>query len=341
MGIKQLSKVLAEHCPDCITMRPIKSFFSRKIAIDASMWIYQFLIAVRSNGSNMQSTDGETTSHLIGLFYRTIRMIENGIEPVYVFDGTPPDLKSVELHKRKAIRAKAQDDLKKAEEADNIEDQEKFSRRLTKVTPQHNEECQKLLKFMGVPFIVSPCEAEAQCAELAKKGKVFAVASEDADTLCFAAPILLRNLHTAEAKKLEIKEINLAKILEDMRLTQEQFVDLCILLGCDYLKSIKGVGPSTAVSLIKEYGSLEAIVQAKTENSGKKGLKFDFPEEWDYKRAQELFLNHDVILAEECDFKWTDPDEEELIKFLVNEKSFRYIVGNLAKIVLEMALLRL
>ena len=94
MGIKQLSKVLQDHSPNAITMRPITAFFSRKIAIDASMWIYQFLIAVRTGGNTMQSADGETTSHLIGLFYRTIRMLENGIEPIYVFDGKPPDLKS-------------------------------------------------------------------------------------------------------------------------------------------------------------------------------------------------------------------------------------------------------
>ena len=322
MGIKQLTKVLNDNCPDSITMRPIKSFFSRKIAIDASMWIYQFLIAVRSNGSNMQSSDGETTSHLIGLFYRTIRMLENGIEPIYVFDGKPPDLKSVELDKRKEIRKKAEADLKKATDDGNVEDQDKFTRRLTRVTPQHNEECQKLLTLMGVPFIVAPCEAEAQCAELAKKNKVFGVASEDADTLCFACPILLRNLHTPDSKKLEIKEISLSKILEDMKLTQEQFVDLCILLGCDYLQPIKGVGPSKAVELINKYGSLDAIVAAKEKDVNAKGLKFDFPENWNYKRAQELFLNHDVLPADELTFKWNDPDEQGLIQFLVSEKSF-------------------
>jgi hypothetical protein len=56
----------------------------RKVAIDASMSIYQFLIAVRSEGANLTNDDGETTSHLSGLFYRTIRMINHGIKPVYV-----------------------------------------------------------------------------------------------------------------------------------------------------------------------------------------------------------------------------------------------------------------
>jgi flap endonuclease-1 len=73
----------------------IKTLFGRKVAIDASMSIYQFLIAVRQrDGEVLQNEAGETTSHLMGFFYRTIRMVENGIKPCYVFDGKPPELKS-------------------------------------------------------------------------------------------------------------------------------------------------------------------------------------------------------------------------------------------------------
>jgi len=94
--------------------------FGRKVAIDASMSIYQFLIAVRQRDGEMLMNDaGETTrygthsllffraltpprrdaergrrSHLMGFFYRTIRIVENGIKPAYVFDGKPPELKA-------------------------------------------------------------------------------------------------------------------------------------------------------------------------------------------------------------------------------------------------------
>uniref|UniRef100_A0A8R1IJI2 XPGN domain-containing protein n=1 Tax=Caenorhabditis japonica TaxID=281687 RepID=A0A8R1IJI2_CAEJA len=91
MGIKGLSQVIADNAPTAIKINEIKAFFGRKVAIDASMCLYQFLIAVRQDGSQLQSEDGETTSHLMGMFYRTIRMIDNGIKPVYVFDGKPPD----------------------------------------------------------------------------------------------------------------------------------------------------------------------------------------------------------------------------------------------------------
>lgn len=67
----------------CLTI--VVKFVGRKIAIDASMCLYQFLIAVRAEGAQLTSVDGETTSHLMGMFYRTIRMLDNGIKPVYVF----------------------------------------------------------------------------------------------------------------------------------------------------------------------------------------------------------------------------------------------------------------
>lgn len=142
------------------------AFEGRKVAIDASMCLYQFLIAVRTEGAQLTSVDGETTSHLLGAFYRTIRLIENGIKPVYVFDGKPPDLKSGELNKRQEKRAEAQKALEKATEAGDATEIDKFNRRLVKVTKQHSEEVKQLLSLMGVPYVDAPCEAEAQCAAM-------------------------------------------------------------------------------------------------------------------------------------------------------------------------------
>lgn len=303
------------------------------------MSIYSFLIAVRSDGQQLMSDTGETTSHLMGMFYRTLRMVDNGIKPLYVFDGAPPKLKSGELAKRTARKAEATEAHEEAKETGTAEDIEKFSRRTVRVTREHNAECKKLLKLMGVPYIDAPTEAEAQCAVLARAGKVYAAASEDMDTLCFEAPILLRHLTFSEQRKEPIQEIHLSRVLEGMDMSREQvsfalrsrnpqaltlfaqFVDLCILLGCDYLEPIPKVGPNTALKLIREHGSLEKVLESFEKDPKK---KYVVPEHWPYQDARELFLHPDVRPADhpDCDFKWENPDVEGLVDFLVKDKGF-------------------
>lgn len=321
MGIKQLYSVIKEHAPDAVKLGEIKNHFGRKVAIDASMSIYSFLIAVRSEGQVLTNEAGEATSHLMGMFYRTIRMADNGIKPLYVFDGAPPKLKSGELAKRVQRKAEAHEQHEEARETGTKEEEERFSRRTVRVTKEHNAECKRLLKLMGIPYIDAPTEAEAQCAVLARAGKVYAAASEDMDTLTFNTPILLRHLTFSEQRKEPIQEIILEKVLEGLDLDRDQFVDLCILLGCDYLDPIPKVGPSTAYNLIKEHGSLEKVVEY-IENDPKK--KYIIPEDWPYKDARALFLEPDVRPADapECNFEWKEADIEGLVNFLVVEKGF-------------------
>ncbi|KXT13456.1 hypothetical protein AC579_4240 [Pseudocercospora musae] len=319
MGIKHLYQVIKENCPDAIKEGEIKNQFGRKVAIDASMSLYSFLVAVRSGGEQLMNESGETTSHLMGMFYRTLRIVDNGIKPVYVFDGAPPKLKSGELAKRFQRKSEAQEAHEDAKEIGTAEEVEKFSRRTVRVTREHNQEAQRLLKLMGVPYIIAPTEAEAQCAVIARAGKVYAAASEDMDTLTFASPVLLRKLTFSEQRKEPIQEIHLDRVLEGLDMDQNQFIDLCILLGCDYLDPVKGIGPKNALALIKEHKNLEGVV-AMIEKTG----KYTLPEDWPYQDARVLFQEPDVRQPDhpECDFKWDNPDVDGLVKFLVEEKGF-------------------
>jgi len=281
MGIHGLTKLLQEECPASIREYEFENYTGRKIAIDASMAMYQFLVAVRSGGPGGNQTQltneaGEVTSHIQGMFNRTIRMLAGGIKPVYIFDGKPPQMKGGELAKRLAKRAKAESDLAAAKAAEDVDEMNKFSSRLVKVTRQHNEDCKELLRLMGVPVFEAPCEAEAQCAELARKGKVYATATEDMDALTFRTPKLVRKLTFSQMKGKEkqlIMEIDYATMLSGLGITYEQFVDVCILCGCDYCSTIKGIGPKTALKLIKEFKSIENVIK----NLDK---KYKIPDDW-------------------------------------------------------------
>ncbi|KAG9946616.1 flap endonuclease 1, partial [Aureobasidium melanogenum] len=319
MGIKHLFQVIDEHCPDAVKTGEIKNQFGRKVAIDASMSLYSFLIAVRSEGQQLMNESGETTSHLMGMFYRTLRMADNGIKPLYVFDGAPPKLKSGELAKRFQRKTEAEEAHEEAKETGTAEDMEKFSRRTVRVTREHNAEAQRLLKLMGIPYIIAPTEAEAQCAALARAGKVYAAASEDMDTLTFNTPVLLRKLTFSEQRKEPIQEIHLDKVLEGLDMTMDQFIDMCILLGCDYVDPVKGIGPKVAYTMIKEHKSLEAVVGILENNK-----KYTIPDDWPWAEAKLLFKEPDVRSADdpECNFEWKAPDVDGLVKFLVEEKGF-------------------
>lgn len=285
------------------------------------MCLYQFLIAVRqAEGQQLTNDEGETTSHLLGMFYRTIRLVENNIKPVYVFDGKPPVLKGGELEKRLLKREEAIKQREGIKDEGTVEDILRYEKRTVRVTREQNDEAKKLLELMGVPYVNAPCEAEAQCAELAKGGKVFAAASEDMDTLCYQPPFLLRHLTFSEARKMPIDQIQYDKVLEALEMDKETFVDLCILLGCDYCETIKGVGPVTAFKLIKEHGSLDKIVEYLTANPDKTNYKV--PEDWPYNEARQLFMNPDTTDASDVNLKWKEPDVEGLIQYMVKEKGF-------------------
>ena len=317
MGIHGLAKLLGDEAPTSMKEDVIKNYFGRIIAIDASMSLYSFLVAVRMDGATMLTNEaGETTSHLQGMFQRTVRLIENRVKPIYVFDGKPPTLKSGELAKRSKKRAEAAEEEKAAVEEGNKETVEKLAKQSVRVTRTHNDECKKLLRLMGVPVVEAPSEAEAQCAALVKAGKAYATGTEDMDALTFGSPVMVRHLTFSEARKLPIVEINLARVLESLKLNMDQFIDLCILCGCDYCDRIKGIGEKRAFELITKYGSLEKVL----ENLDKE--KHPVPPNFPYEDIREIFRKPAVADPNTLELKWEEPDEAGLKAFLVGEKGF-------------------
>merc|ERR1712151_748966 len=263
---------------------------------------------------NLTNEAGEVTSHIIGMLTRSIRLMENGIKPVYVFDGKPPELKLAELAERRRKREEAKENLQQAITEGDAEAVLKNTKMTTKVTKEQNEQTKKLLRLMGLPVVDAPSEAEATCAALCRDGKVYGAATEDADCLTFGTTTLVRNLMAAESQKKTILEVSLQVALEQLNVTMDQFIDFCIFCGCDYCDTIKGVGPSTAIKLVIQHGSLEKVL----ENTEPEKI----PKNFNYQAARDFFKECEAVDTNEVDFEFKEPDVEGLMKFLVEESSF-------------------
>jgi len=306
MGISGLYQLLHDEAPSAVTEKNITTYSGRKVAVDASVVLYQFLAAVTDSGN-------QQNSYLMGIFKRTVWMVDHGLKPVFVFDGEPPNLKDSILEKRNEKREEAKAALNKAKDEGNQEEIVKQSKKLIKRTQEQEVEVKKLLKLMGIPFIDAPSEAEAQIAELVKGNKVYAAVTEDSDALAFGTNIVLRHL-TIEAEK--IKEIHFPDVLKGLELDQDQFVDLCILLGCDYAGKIRGIGPKKAIQLIRSFKNIETIL----DNIDL--IKNPPPTNWMFKDARSLFKTPDVTPASELDPKGGTPDEKGLVAFMRGKDSF-------------------
>ena len=136
------------------------------------------------------------------------------------------------------------------------------------------------------------------------------------DTLTFGTPRLLRHLTFSEARKEPISEINLEAVLRQLGMSMSAFIDMCILLGCDYCDSIRGIGPGRAYTLMKQHGSLEKVLANLDET------KYPRPEIFPWKESHAMFEKPDVTDPNEIELTWNKPDEEGLVQFLCKEMNF-------------------
>jgi flap endonuclease-1 len=217
--------------------------------------------------SELTDEEGNQTGHLVGLFYRTIQFLEHGVKPCWVFDGKPPTLKSSELEKRKERKEKAEEDKKEALAQGDMELARKMAGRTIRVDEKMKNDAMKMLEFMGVPVIQAPCEAEAQCAELCKNDKVFATGTEDMDALTFGTKYLLRGFNS---KKEPMMQICLDTVLKGFDMNMDEFIDLCIICGCDYSSTIQGIGPVKAFKFMAECKNIEAVIERVISDNKKK-----------------------------------------------------------------------
>jgi len=302
------------------TVVDLKSLGGKSIAIDAYNALYQFLAIIRQpDGTPLKDRSGKITSHLSGLLYRTSNLVEMGVKPVYVFDGVPPALKEVEIKRRAKVKEEALIKYERALQEGRIEEARSYAQMTSTLKDYMAEDSKRLLKLMGVPWVQAPSEGEAQAAYLTKKGDSDFCASQDYDSLLFGAPQLVRNVTISGRRKLPRKNVyvevipevvELDRVLKELGINHEQLVDVGILVGTDFNpEGVKGIGPKTALKLVKEYGSLEKMPQLK---------EAAFPV--DPQRIREIFLHPKV--TDSYKLAWKEPDVKGVVEFLCHERDF-------------------
>jgi len=299
----------------------LQDLSGRKVAIDAYNILFQFLsiIRQRDTGEPLRDSRGRITSHLSGLFYRTIKLIDTGIKPIYVYDGEPPEFKKKTIEERNSAREEARKKWKKAVKEGRKEDIMVYAQAALKITDEMMKESRKVLDVMGVPWIQAPSEGEAQCALICKNGNADYTGSQDYDALMFSSPRLIRNLSITGKRKLprqeayiEIKPeiIELDKVLSSLGINREQLITLGILIGTDYNpQGIKGVGPKTALKMVKEHKTLDKVLEQVE-------WKFDV----DAHKIYEFFLNPPVF--DRYEIEWKQPDRDKLMELMIEEHDF-------------------
>jgi flap endonuclease-1 len=294
----------------------------RVLAIDGYNALYQFLSIIRQpDGTPLMDSAGRVTSHLSGVFYRTVNLLEAGIKPVYVFDGKPPELKLREIERRAEIKEKAEEEYRAALERGDLEGARKAAQATSRLTGEMVDQTKDLLGAMGIPWVQAPSEGEAQAAFMTRRGDAWATVSQDYDSLLFGAPRLVRNLTISGRRKLPNKPvyidvepeiIRLDEVLRALNVSREQLIDIGIMLGTDFNPDgFKGIGPKKAKKIIEEYGSLKAAIERGA---------IEVDPHIDVDAIREIFLNPKT--TGEYRLEWRELDGERVKKILCENHDF-------------------
>ncbi|MHA1557247.1 MAG: flap endonuclease-1 [Candidatus Heimdallarchaeota archaeon] len=300
-------------------------FQDKAIAFDGNNILYQFLTRIRqSDGSLLTDAHGNVTSHLSGLLYRVTRSLESGIEVVFIFDGKPPEEKSKEIMKRKKVKKEADVAYQEALEKGDMELAQRYAQRTARLTSPMINDAKRLLELMGIPVIQALSEGEGQAAAMAKRGDVWASCSQDYDSLLFGTPRLVRNLTISGKRKLPRKNIyvevkpeliDLEHSLKEIELTREELIDIAILLGTDFNPDgigVSGIGPKTAVKLIKEHKKIEKVLELPK--------MADANIDFDIEKIRKIFLEPPIVT--DYSLKWEKPNVDKIVDFLSGERGF-------------------
>ena len=287
MGIKDLNTFLKVNACDSIQEHHYHELANKKVAIDVSIYFYKFLY--------------RNDRYLESFFLQIAKLLQYKIVPIYVFDGAPPKEKQKEIEHRvekkndmKKLVQSLQEEVQKINECAETTNEEKTAKtneiqkkikdtnkKIIHVKSEYIRNLKFMLDLLNIKYIQAEGEADIICSKLNANGIVDMVMSDDMDLIVSGTKILLREFSLGSNK---IQHYDINRILNILNITYEQWVDFCILCGCDYSKRVRGMGPKKSIELIREHKQIEAVVDAVI-GEGKKYLA---PNNFDYKRSREL-----------------------------------------------------
>jgi len=282
---------------------PLADLRGSVVAIDAHNWLYRYLTTtVRWTRDDVYTTaEGEEIPNLIGIVQGLAKLLESDLVPVFVFDGGVTELKEAEIERRNEQKAAAERKEAEAREAGDAIEAARMAARTQRLTATILDTSRELCSLLGVPVVEAPAEGEAQAAHMVRSGTVEYAGSEDYDTLLFGAPRTLRGL-TSDG---DPERMDFVATLEEHELSWEALVDVGILCGTDFNEGVAGIGPKTAVDLVREHGDLWAVLEAEDVYVENADL------------VRELFLDPDVANVE-VDTE-IDPDIEAARTYVIDE----------------------
>jgi flap endonuclease-1 len=316
MGIRGLNNLIKKYAEDVEVVNDIKKYKGSIFAIDCSILLYKFKYASRLENS-----------HLVGIVNRIKYYMSNGILPVFVFDGNPPDAKKNTIQKRQDNKEKLyvkieelrvlQNNAETEEDKKNLSEEiDKLSSQIIRIKKSHITECKELLEKAGVPFCTAPEDAEKYCAFLQINGLVDYTVTDDTDALTFGCKKILKTSIN------KIVEIDTYEVISKFGMTMDMFVDFCILSGCDYSDTIASVGPVSSFNIIKQHTTIENYIE-------KLGSK---PENFNFEIARKIFKEFDYEIPDK--FTINPSNKKELLKFLEDNNFKENVISKFLKILI-------
>ena len=324
MGIKGLKKLIRKYVPESIQPFQLSELYGKTIAVDSCILLYKF-----------RYTYTDSNFHIIGFVHKILEFRTLGVNPIFVFDGVPPEAKKNVLSQRSENRNKMKDrlvlledslskcskinvdefidsDSDSTEESDEVKKIKKLNSEIRKIKKNllyvhkiHSTEVMELLKSLGIPFFESFGEAEETCAILQKRGVVDYILTEDTDSLAFGGSNIIFNTRSG------YEIVKLPEVLMGLALTMDSFIDLCILCGCDYTTTIPKVGPITGYTHILNYDSIE-------------NLPMEIPDTFDYLLARNLFKQNENY--PEISIRSYEKDLVELTRILLKNNISEFLI---------------